>query len=101
MNGCGRASTKVMVVFLSFSFPTKSSIAKTLQPAGTAESAGLDGGEALQTQASTEDVGKEQQQLPLGVLKGTVEFTLAECFLANTILFGWLRPDMDKGNPRG
>ena len=75
-----------------FLFPTKSSIANhlftfvylsqmkilPLQPAGTAESAGLDSGEALQTQASTEDAGKEQQKLPLGVLKLPVEFTLTE-----------------------
>lgn len=49
-----------------------------LQPAGTAESAGLGSGEALQTQASTEDAEKEQQKLPLGVLKNPVEFTLTE-----------------------
>ena len=92
MNGCGRASTKVMVVFLLFLFPPKSSVANhlftfvylsqmkilPLQPAGTAESAGLGSGEALQTQASTEDAGKEQQKLPLGVLKNPVEFTLTE-----------------------
>lgn len=92
MNGCGGASTKVMVVFLLFLFPPKSSVANhlftfvylsqmkilPLQPAGTAESAGLGSGEALQTQASTEDAGKEQQKLPMGVLNNPVEFPLTE-----------------------